>query len=663
MPLKGKFRLIGLVAVAVIVILGITVATFDWNLLRGFVSNRVSAATGRHFAINGDLDVRPGITPTIRAEQVVLDNAPWASSREMADIDVLEFRVNLWQLIKGNIVIPELSLIRPSIILERKDGKNNWTFGTQTETNKEPSKLPEIGQLNIRSGVIYYREPDTNTFIKVAISTLSPNLGQKEASIAFQGSGHLRGQNLALHGQSGSLLSLDVRDTPYPVDVKGRIGDTSVEAKGTVTDPLRLAGVDIDFRVQGKDLSRLGDISGMPVPATPPYALAAHLGHQSKTWSLADLKASLGNSRFSGSAALELGRERPLVRGDVMAEYLDLSDLTGLAAKQTPKAPVGQQNQATTAEQQNKRMFSEKPYNLVHLRNADADIQFEAKQIKQKTIQVNDMAGHITLDKGVLTLSPLNFGVAGGNVNIEAALDARNAKIRGAADITVRGVGIQKLFPKTKITKETEVHQETAGQFGGKAYIVINGNSPAEMAASANGNLSLIMSGGRVSDLLVEILELDIGAALLDFLGGDVNIPMHCAVIDTKITNGKMKVNTFFIDTEASNITGDGSIDLGKESINFAFHTKPKDISIVTTSAPLYVKGSLEKPDFAVDKTMVAGRVGAAVALGALVTPLAALVPLIDLGQGSHASCADVIDKVGKNQNNQGSNHQLGQTK
>src|SRR5690349_12907233 len=70
---------------------GVLLVLFDWNWFKGPVERRVSAATGREFRIEGDLDVRLGLTPTIVAEGLHLSNADWSRHEEMASIDRLEF--------------------------------------------------------------------------------------------------------------------------------------------------------------------------------------------------------------------------------------------------------------------------------------------------------------------------------------------------------------------------------------------------------------------------------------------------------------------------------------------------------------------------------------------------------------------------------------------
>ena len=48
---------------------------FDWNMLRGPIERRVEHATGRAFAINGNLSVHLSLKPRVTAEGLVLGGA------------------------------------------------------------------------------------------------------------------------------------------------------------------------------------------------------------------------------------------------------------------------------------------------------------------------------------------------------------------------------------------------------------------------------------------------------------------------------------------------------------------------------------------------------------------------------------------------------------
>ena len=70
--------------IAVSLMLLVTIVySFDWNLARPYIARKVSSATGRSFAINGDLEVHLSLQPRIIVNDVVMGNAEWSNSPEI----------------------------------------------------------------------------------------------------------------------------------------------------------------------------------------------------------------------------------------------------------------------------------------------------------------------------------------------------------------------------------------------------------------------------------------------------------------------------------------------------------------------------------------------------------------------------------------------------
>jgi len=112
---------------AILALIAIFAALFDWNMTKPYIQRQVGEKTGRDFIIAGDLDVRLSLNPLISAQGVSLANAGWGTKQPMLAVDKIAFRISLWDLLKGDIVLPEVSASRPKVILEKsEDGKKNW---------------------------------------------------------------------------------------------------------------------------------------------------------------------------------------------------------------------------------------------------------------------------------------------------------------------------------------------------------------------------------------------------------------------------------------------------------------------------------------------------------------------------------------------------------
>ena len=287
-------------------------------------------------------------------------------------------------------------------------------------------------------------------------------------------------------------------------------------------------------------------------------------------------------------------------------------------------------------------MLPDKEIKLERLRAINADVKLSAKSITGRKLPLDDLKVHMKLDNGKVTLQPLNFGVAGGNVISNIVLNTDSEPATAHADIMFTKLALNKLFPTVKLTKTS------SGLIGGKAKFTGTGNSFAKLLATADGQAGFSMAGGQISNLLLEIIGID-GAEIIKFLfGGDKTVAVRCMVADFKVNDGLMSTEVFVLDTTDTNISGDGNINLKNESINLTLKPLPKNASFLSVRSPLFVRGTFKNPKFKPDMERIAARTGAAVALGALLTPLAAILPLIETGPGKDSDCGELIASIGK---------------
>jgi len=265
-------------------------------------------------------------------------------------------------------------------------------------------------------------------------------------------------------------------------------------------------------------------------------------------------------------------------------------------------------------------------------------VKFSGKSIRGKQV-VEDLDTHLVLKDGVLRLDPLNFGVAGGNVVSTLALDGREAAAGVDGNFEFRRIDLRKLFPGNQAIAKS------AGLVGGRAALKGRGNSLAEVLGDADGTLGLAMSGGELSNLVVELAGLDLAEALRLLFQGDKTVGLRCAVADVTVKKGLIEARSVVIDTTDTNIKVDGSIDLGSEQLDLTLHPLPKDYSPLALRSPIHVRGTFKKPAVRLDEKFVV-RGGVAAVLGAVAAPLAALIALVESGPGDDADCERLIEAV-----------------
>lgn len=204
------------VVVGVLLILALLVALIDWNRAKPWVNDKVSEATGRHFAIEGDLSARwtwpqpmdegwqrwiPGVT--VRADGLVMGNpegfAPpfrrdggKAGTKEPADlldastmarIGSATASVRLWPLLGQHLSIDTVALTGPQVALARAaDGVNNWTF-ERKDGPRSPWRF-DVDRLVVNQGVLGYADAMKDLDLQARIDTTEPVAPGPSAALA-----------------------------------------------------------------------------------------------------------------------------------------------------------------------------------------------------------------------------------------------------------------------------------------------------------------------------------------------------------------------------------------------------------------------------------------------------------------------------------------------
>lgn len=623
---------------AVLALVAIFAALFDWNMTKPYIQRQVSEKTGRDFIIAGDLDVRLSLSPLISAQGVSLANAEWGTEQPMLAVDKIAFRVSLWDLLKGDIVLPELSASRPKVILEkRKDGRKNWEL--KKEEEKE-TKLPTIGRLVLDRGVVVFRDPGTESDITVKVITSSASADARESPLHVAAEGRFTGLEFVAEVHGGAAMALADENFPYPVKGKMQIGNTHAAFDGAITGLATMKAIDLSLELHGDDLSALYPITGIVIFPSPPYRISGRLMHRKTEWAMHGFSGKVGTSDLGGDIVFDTAGKHPSLRGNVVSHSLDLNDLKGfVAARRGPQpqdSPAEKQEKKASAAAQSGRLLPDQKFKVDRLRAMDADVHFTGETIKNKDLPVEHLVTHLKVDDGLMTMDPIDFAVAGGDIKASVIINAREEIPQGAAKLEVKRLQLPKLFPKLELTKNGK------GLIGGAANVKGRGESVGALLASTNGRFGMIMSGGEISETVLAAIDLD-GAKLIKLLfTGDKNVPVRCGVIDFDIKDGVMKNETFIIDTAETVILGEGQISLVDESIKMKLSPEPKDPSILSLRTPAHIAGTFKDPLIYPDK-ILAVRIGTAVLLGVFGTPAASLIALIETGPGEDANCSALM--------------------
>jgi len=647
-PIGSGF--VGLLALLVLVVL-----LFDWNWVRPPIERYISQKTHREFRMD-DLHVRLGLTPTIRMRGVHFGNADWSKEDQpMARVEQLEFSVSLRDL-PEKILVPRVALTRPELLFERlPDNRKNWILSEPSDTS--PSKL-RVSSLSVDHGRLRYIDHGEPFDLDLEAGTFDPVKQQrvKDADAApandrystrykFIGSYHgARFDGTAL---TGEVLSFQESGVPFPIQGELHAGTTNLWVEGSIADAANISGIDTQLRIDGKTLANLYPFLLLPLPASPPYRLEGHLILKGNRYTMDDLRGRIGSTDVFGKGAYIDQKPRPLLQADLHSNNLDLADLgplIGIETQETggkPRLTKAQTRDRATAKAKQKtvdpdHLLPSGSFEVSRLQEIDAEVDLQANRLRvPKGLPLESLKVSLRLKDAVMKLAPVDFGFAGGTLAGRATLDARAPIIKSDVEIDLQGFRLGQFVPKDGAIAKG------AGRVGATLRLSGVGNSIADAAAKSNGRIATTVVNGRVSNLLDAASGLNMGKVLVLLAGGDKDIMINCggAVFDVK--SGRGQSSLFVIDTEQTQVLGDGWFDFGDERFDLTVAPKPKHVGLLSLRTPVRVYGSFTRPDYDLKKGPLIAR-GAAVAALSAVGPLASLVPLIETGPGQETDCGKV---------------------
>lgn len=618
-------------ALATLVLLAVLlIALFGWNWLRPPIERYTLEKTGRELVIAGDLTVQFGWPALqLQAAGVRFANPAWAQEKQMVAADGVNIAVDLPQLLRGTVAFPEVHLDRATVFLEQtSDGRKSWLLDL---AQQDENARITIGRIALTQGTLGYDDLAQKTRLRAELSTATSGTG----ALTFSAQGKYKGQAVKAQGSGGPVLALRDTSVPYPIALEASAGNTRLKAEGTVTGLLAMAAVDMQMTLRGDSLEKLYPLLGIAFPATPAYATKGRLLHSGSTWRYERFSGRVGSSDLGGFVQVVLGGPRPALTADLRSERLVLDDLgpligtrTGGASPPAPPPPGPH------------RVLPDLPFKAERWDTVDAEVQLRAKSlVRAKALPLEDLVGHLSLQGGVLTLDPLDFGLAGGKLNAIVTLDGRTQPIKAHARVRAQKVMLAQLFPTLDLSKSS------IGEVNGEFDLTGAGNSVGTMLATSNGELRLVVAGGQISQLLMEKVGLHLWEILALSLTGDKLVKLRCAVADFEVKQGKMQSRALVFDTAVNTVMGSGSIDLKNEQLDLTLNPRTKNTSPVSLRSPIYIRGSFAQPRAEVDKGQVVLRAAGAVALG-VINPLLALIPLVDAGPGKDSDCGQLVRSV-----------------
>ncbi|MDB5878031.1 MAG: rane assembly protein AsmA, partial [Variovorax sp.] len=581
---------------------------------------------------------------TIKLDGIEFANPAWARDPYLVRAERAEFEIRFWPLLGGKVVIPRIALTSPVVGLQmEEDGRRTWALGKDTS---DKGTVPEIGRVEVDGGAVDFLAKHLGVDLHADIN-FDSSLG--DLPLSFKIKGTYQKQPLTAQGRTGNVLQLTSSgQPPFPLEIDAAAGQTRLKATGAVASLDGLDGIDAKVDLRGQTLGALFPLLGIALPDTSPYAIDVHVTKQGTVWKADALKGKLGLSDIAGEMTFDQGQKKPMLNGQLRSSVMDMDDLGPLIGL-PPTSRSASSVEGVTAPATVKRakgsgdkVLPTATLDLERLRAMNADVKYTADRIRNvRDIPLDKGSVHVVLKDGVLTLDPLDLGVAGGKLSGAIRIDSTQTPADIRASLDIRALQLNRMIPKVETMKTS------FSNLDGRINLSGRGNSVSEWLGSASGDVAALTGSGRFSNLLLEFAGLDGGEVIKFLLGGDNNVNMRCAALAFDVNKGVMNSREIVFDTTDTVFHATGNANLGTEKMDFVIRPEPKDMSILSLRTPLVIGGSFGDPSVGVKAVPLAARGLAALALGAI-NPLLALAATIETGPGKDANCLEVLSDARK---------------
>jgi uncharacterized protein involved in outer membrane biogenesis len=397
---------------------------------------------------------------------------------------------------------------------------------------------------------------------------------------------------------------------------QARCGSLSLETTGAIKDLAALEGMNLKLKAGGKELAEIGPLVGTTLPELGRFDFSGHLSGSAQSFSLGDLTAVVDQSDFKGRAKVEV-RKRPKITLVLDSSLLDMTALLknlGKDEKKVGPAPGGLEG----------RLFSKDPLPLDVLKQVDADISLNAKNVRARDANFEFGRLILTLENGDLNVDTLKASYKQTQISGNFHLFPESPP-RVVAKFLVQDFDLGGLLRELRLSEEVRSHLDIA------VDVKSRGGSLHDLMAGLDGSVGAVMGQGYLTRYL-DLLSVGLTQKVFHFWGrhskgGEI----RCAVVQFDVNSGIATSKAFVFDTEAGVLTGEGHINLATEQVNFLLVPEPRHPSFTNFWTKLRVSGPIMDPKVRPD--MLSLLTKGAKALSALaIGPLGLLAPFVNLG-------------------------------
>jgi len=569
--------LLGLILIALL--LGVAL---DAGYFHGSLVEFLAADAQREIRVDGPLRLHLfSRNPRLVAERVTIGSPPWTPPGIAAQADKITVVFETPRF--GRLVeIARLQIEGATLHMFRDvPGHANWQLKNPDEA-VSPG-LPITHAVSMVDAHVLLEDAQKHRQFDGMITIQDGGAAHGAEPLRIEAKGQLNGRPVSFE-LIGDPLRTASHGEPYGFTLTERSSGSHLTAKGELLKAFDLLDMDAAFEVNGADLRDVYYLTGTKLIDTGAYHVTGKFSRRGNTAWYRDLAVTFGQSDIRGSASISLQKGLSNIDADLTSQSLRLADLGPRAAGRNPEL-----------ESEHPMVFPNATPDAGALRPMTAMVRFRARRVAVGSTSLKTVAAKITVDRGVLAVTPLSADVLDGKMNLQLKVDAR--KEIPAIDLDVRIADLQLGQYARKGTGPPAIE----GSLGLRVSLTGHGKSMHEFAASVDGTVKATLPSGTVRDSLAELTGIDVRGLGLLLSGNKKEVPVRCGVASFEAHHGTLTAQDLILDTEPVLIAGEGSVHLDTETLDLVLRGHPKNVRFLQLRSPILIRGTLAHPSVGIE--------------------------------------------------------------
>ncbi len=617
-------RILAFFFMGLMVAIGIALTQVNLESLRGNILSILRESSNMPVEIDGKISWHFSLRPEIELNDVRIPNADWAKNKDMFSAKKIDVRLDLLSLFKPHPVIRHIKIFDAKIAIEKNDKGDNSILFIKPQ---KPEKSPDTEKIEIAKYPV-----EQLPFGGLDIEKISVNLyGDTYELSSFGINNYMRHDNREF---SGWVKPYDT-NLPFVIQFSEYNSERKIYpmriAFATGAEPLiadiALEGTSkmpIDFILRGEipNIKKSGNWFNVNMVYLPKMKINIAGGIDRKKVSFRKSSIDLNGSSVSFSGTYDWSKNIPVLKAKISSDMINLY-------KSFPEwYGVGKE---WIHPDRDLNVFKDMPLFGEYLYNMDAELDVNLKHfIVYRHLDLSDLDAKIKI-KNHIGRVDANLVIGDGKIDLALITDIYE---NGFYDATLAAVGNNVYVGE--IINQVDVKDIISGlPVNINLYVKARGQNMSEIMQTITGPVLVSSTdmGFAHADLVAYMYGGDFLTTLRhsveDMFTGNKRdmIRITSAVVNVILRDGLIETqNGVAVETRVINLRLAGSLDLGKENIQMSLATVPVRGLKLSLSGnlvnALQITGNLAEPDFKISGAAVAGKVGSAVGIGLLLSPL-----------------------------------------